>query len=94
MSHLKFEAALSRLDDLVGRLEKGNLSLEESLKVFEEGVRLSMHCSKLLTDAEKRVEILIADKEGGKQAQPLNLSETRDRLNEDSQDETDDEDGR
>lgn len=73
MANLKFEAALSRLEELVGSLEKGNLSLEESLKVFEEGVRLSKNCTKILDEAEKKVELLIHDKEGKKRIHPLDL---------------------
>lgn len=63
MAGLKFEASLTRLEALVQKLEQGDLSLEESLKVFEEGVRLSKNCTKILNDAEKKVEILISQKE-------------------------------
>jgi exodeoxyribonuclease VII small subunit len=64
LSGLKFETALSRLEDLVQKLEQGDLSLEESLKAFEEGVRLSKNCAKTLNDAERRVSLLIEPKEG------------------------------
>ena len=73
MANLKFEEALSRLEDAVKSLEKGDLPLEDSLKVFEEGIRLSKNCLKMLEDAEKRVEILIQDKEGKKRTRPLDL---------------------
>jgi exodeoxyribonuclease VII small subunit len=59
LASLKFESSLTRLEDLVGKLEQGDLSLEESLKVFEEGVRLSKNCTKILNDAEKKVEMLM-----------------------------------
>jgi len=70
LGSIKFEAALSRLETLVNSLEKGDLSLEQSLKVFEEGVRLSQNCERLLNEAEKKVEMLIHDKEGKPQTRP------------------------
>ncbi len=75
MSNLKFEQALGRLEEIVKALEKGDLPLEESLKVFEEGVRLSKTCLKMLDEAEKKVEILLGDKNGKKQLKPFTLSE-------------------
>ena len=60
---LKFEAALDRLENLVDTLERGDLELEESLEVFEEGVSLSKQCAKELESAERRIEVLI--QEGG-----------------------------
>ena len=53
MAEQKFEDAFHKLESIVKRLEDGNLSLEESLKAFEEGVRLSRLCSKKLDEAEK-----------------------------------------
>ena len=58
---LKFETGLTRLEELVRALEQGDLSLEESLKVFEEGVRLSKNCTKILNEAERKVETLRTD---------------------------------
>ncbi len=60
----KFEEAFQKLESIVKRLEDGNLSLEESLKAFEEGVRLSRFCSKKLDEAEKKVEILLKEGNG------------------------------
>ena len=60
MAGVKFEKALSRLEEIVRLLEKGDLPLEESLKLFEEGIRWSKTCMKMLAEAEKKVEILIA----------------------------------
>jgi exodeoxyribonuclease VII small subunit len=60
----KFETALKKLEDLVRRLEGGELSLDESLKAFEEGVKLAGFCSKKLNEAEKRVELLLKQKDG------------------------------
>lgn len=56
---MEFENALKKLEDIVERLEKGELSLEEALKFYEEGVRLADVCSKRLNDAEKRVKVLL-----------------------------------
>ena len=61
---VKFEDALSTLESIVEKLERGELSLEESLAAFEEGIRLSRICSKRLEDAEKKIEILIKGKDG------------------------------
>jgi exodeoxyribonuclease VII small subunit len=75
VANLKFEEALSRLEEAVKALEKGDLPLEDSLKAFEEGIRLSKNCLKILEEAEKRVEILIQDKEGKKRTRPLDTKE-------------------
>ncbi|MEK7715810.1 MAG: exodeoxyribonuclease VII small subunit [candidate division NC10 bacterium] len=64
MTDLKFEDALARLEQIVSQLEAGNLPLEESLKVFEEGIALARHCARYLEEAEKRIEILTKDDQG------------------------------
>ena len=64
MTDLKFEDSLARLEQIVGQLETGNLPLEESLKVFEEGIALARHCARYLEEAEKRIEILTKDDQG------------------------------
>lgn len=66
MPALKFEEAMSRLETIVSELEKGDLPLDESLKIFEEGIKLSKTCLKMLDDAERKVEILVQDKDGKK----------------------------
>ena len=76
MANLKFEEALGRLEEIVKALERGDLALEESLKIFEEGVKLSKTCLKMLDEAEKKVEILLGDKEGKKQPKPYTLNES------------------
>lgn len=63
-----FDAVLGRLRKVVERLESGNLTLEESLAVYEEGVALATRGHRLLDGAERRVELLIA---GGSQSVPL-----------------------
>lgn len=60
---IKFEKVMERLEEIVQTLEKGDLPLEDSLKVFEEGIRLSGLCMAKLDEAEKRVEILVRDKD-------------------------------
>jgi len=64
MAKERFEDALNKLEKIVSRLEDGDISLEESLKFFEEGIRLSRFCNDKLDEAEKRVEILLKGKEG------------------------------
>ena len=58
---LNFESAMTELENLVTKIEAGNLSLEESLKEFEKGITLSRICQKSLTNAEQRVKILSGD---------------------------------
>jgi len=65
MTDLKFEDCLARLEQIVGKLEAGNLPLEESLTIFEEGVGLARSCSRYLEEAEKRIEVLARDESGG-----------------------------
>lgn len=60
----KFEDAMKRLEGIVERMEKGDMSLNESLKMFEEGVKLTRFCSQELHKAEKKVELLSRDAEG------------------------------
>lgn len=62
-NEIKFEKAMERLEEIVQTLEKGDMPLEESLKVFEEGVRLSKTCMAKLDEAEKRVEILVKNRD-------------------------------
>ncbi len=58
---LSFEQALSELESLVETLERGELSLEESLKTFERGIELTRTCQQALKEAEQKVEILSGD---------------------------------
>ena len=60
----KFEVSLKKLEEIVNHLETGSLSLEDSLKAFEEGVKHAAFCSGRLDDAERRVEILLKQKDG------------------------------
>lgn len=59
---ISFEAALEQLETIVGRLEAGDLPLEESLELFEQGVEFSRRCNATLDSAERRIEILVAER--------------------------------
>lgn len=71
MSDLKFEDCLTRLEQIVSALEAGNLPLEDSLKVFEEGVALARTCARYLDEAERRIEILTKDQSGATVTRPF-----------------------
>jgi exodeoxyribonuclease VII small subunit len=60
----KFEISLKKLEDAVARLESGELSLDDSLKAFEEGIKHAAICSRKLNEAEKRVELLLRQRDG------------------------------
>ena len=66
---LKFEEAIADLEQLVEQLESGDLSLEDSLAVFEKGVGLVRYCNLKLSEVEKKVELLVKDKQGQLQLQ-------------------------
>lgn len=55
---MEFEKKLSRLEEIVQKMEKGELALEDSLKLFEEGVKLSRECHTQLAEAENKVKLL------------------------------------
>ena len=59
-----FEESLSALEKIVAQLEEGDLPLEKSLELFEEGVRLSKKCQQRLEQAERRIELLVKDSDG------------------------------
>ena len=71
MTDLKFEDCLARLEQIVSALEGGTLPLEDSLKVFEEGITLARHCSRYLDEAERRIEMLVKDEAGATTTQPF-----------------------
>jgi exodeoxyribonuclease VII small subunit len=58
-----FESALAQLEAIVDRLEQGDLALEEALRAFEAGVALTRRCAQQLTDAERRIEVLVREGE-------------------------------
>lgn len=66
-----FERSLARLEEVVRRLESPQLSLDDAMKLFEEGVALSRECQKQLEEAEGRVEILLKKADGKLTAEPF-----------------------
>ncbi|MBW1704596.1 MAG: exodeoxyribonuclease VII small subunit [Deltaproteobacteria bacterium] len=78
MAEKKFEKAMERLEEIVESLEGGDLSLEDSLKVFEEGMKLAQFCSHKLEEAEKKVTLLVRES-GEKYSQtPFEIDEEKD----------------
>lgn len=61
---LNFEASMKRLNEIVENLEGGEMPLEASLKLYEEGVRLSQACMRRLTEAQQKIEMLMRDSSG------------------------------
>jgi len=66
-----FEESLKKLENIVDRLEKGDLALEESLKLFEEGVGLSAACKTERDAAEGKVQMLVKQRDGTLKAEPF-----------------------
>ena len=67
----KFEEALKKLESIVSKLEDGDLSLDESLNLFEEGIKLSRFLGKKLDQAERKIEILLKDEQGDIKPHPF-----------------------
>ena len=74
---VEFEVALRKLETIVENLEGGDLSLEAALKQYEEGVRLADICSKRLSEAEKKVEVLMKTSSGKLKTAPFEDSEEK-----------------
>ncbi|MEE8316973.1 MAG: exodeoxyribonuclease VII small subunit [Syntrophobacteria bacterium] len=72
----KFEESLQKLEAIVAQMEEGDLPLEETLKAFEEGVRLARFCASKLDEAERKVEKLMRDQAG--KLQTTSFSEEED----------------
>lgn len=64
MSEIKFEKAMTRLENIVEELERGDLDIDKSLEIFEEGIKMSRLCSKKLNEAETKIEKLSKGKKG------------------------------
>lgn len=71
MAVKKFEESLKRLEDIVKQLEQGDLTLDASLKLFEDGIKLSRLCSRQLEEAERRVEMLLQGDGDGESTRPF-----------------------
>ena len=72
-----FEASLAELEEIVAKLEDGDMPLEESLALFEQGIKLSRNCRDRLTKAERRIEILMQDSDGNLTAAEIEPSRLR-----------------
>ncbi len=77
MEH-SFERSLTELEQVVIKLEDGDLPLEESLELFEQGIKLSRDCRDRLTKAERRIEILMKDASGEMTTQEMKPESLRD----------------
>ncbi len=66
-----FEQSLDQLEAVVKKLEEGDMPLEESLELFEKGVRLSRDCRERLAKAERRIEVLLKDANGELKLEPI-----------------------
>jgi exodeoxyribonuclease VII small subunit len=75
MAEKKFEEAMKRLEDIVQSLESGDLALEDSLGIFEEGMKLVSFCSKKLEEAEQKVTLLVKESNGQYTQQSLEMEE-------------------
>ena len=76
MAEVKFEDALKKLENIVGDLEKGDLSLDEAVKKYEEGMKLAKICTGKLEEAEKKVEILVKSESGKKEKKQFDVSKS------------------
>jgi exodeoxyribonuclease VII small subunit len=73
VEELSFEAALAELEDIVSRLEQGEVDLEDSIALYERGTALKAHCEKKLKGAEVRLEKIVLGPEGAKGTEPMEL---------------------
>jgi len=71
MAEVKFEEALKKLEKIVEDLERGDLSLDEALKKYQEGIELSRLCSQRLENAKKKIDVLVKTKKGEFELKPL-----------------------
>jgi exodeoxyribonuclease VII small subunit len=75
MSEQSFEKALAELEKIVEQMEKGGLPLNESLALFEKGVKLARHLREELGKAEKKINILLKNEKGEMKEEPFELAE-------------------
>jgi exodeoxyribonuclease VII small subunit len=79
----QFEVALQELEGVVEQLESGDLALEDALAAFEKGIGLIKYCNQKLNEVERKVELLIRDKEGRLQLKTLEVVSSRERADQD-----------
>ncbi|HAQ35857.1 MAG: exodeoxyribonuclease VII small subunit [Maricaulis sp.] len=70
---MSFEAALAELESIVGKLEKGDVELEQSIAIYERGAALKAHCEKKLREAELKVEKIVVGSGGAVSTEPADL---------------------
>ncbi|MCF8880854.1 exodeoxyribonuclease VII small subunit [Hyphobacterium sp. SN044] len=70
---MSFEAALAELESIVGKLEKGDVELEQSIAIYERGAALKAHCEKKLREAELKVEKIVVGSGGSVSTEPADL---------------------
>lgn len=75
MANFDFENAMKRLEEIVNELDKGELTLDDSLKIFEEGIELSKKCSDKLNQSEKKLKSLTKSENGGFQLELVDLED-------------------
>jgi len=73
VEQMSFEAALRELEEIVGKLEQGEIDLEDSIVLYERGQALKMHCQQKLKSAESRLEKIVQGARGPEGTEPLNL---------------------
>ena len=71
MAEVKFEDALKKLEKIVEELEKGNLTLDEALKKYQEGIELAGLCAQRLDNAKKKIDLLVKKRKGDFELKPL-----------------------
>jgi exodeoxyribonuclease VII small subunit len=75
MAEIKFEEALKKLEKIVEELEQGDLSLDEALKKYQDGIELSRLCAARLENAKKKIDTLAKNKKGDFELKPLEQDE-------------------
>lgn len=75
MAKETFEDSFKKLEKIIAKMESGDLPLEETLKLYEEGMRLYTHCSQKLTEVQKKVELLSQTSEGKLAGKPFPMAE-------------------
>ena len=78
MGEIKFEKAIQRLEKIVDDLEKGEMDIDKSLEIFEEGIKMSRVCSKKLNEAEAKIEKLTKNQKGELAAELFPVEEEND----------------
>jgi exodeoxyribonuclease VII small subunit len=71
MAEMKFEESLKKLEKIVDDLEKGDLSLDEALKKYQEGIELSRQCASKLESAKKKIDLMVKNKKGDFEFKPF-----------------------